>query len=70
MHQDWIKCQEFKEIRQIPGLKRDPHIFPLKKTNLRLSVIISLLLFLGFPGGSVVENPPANTEDMSPIPGL
>jgi len=24
---------------------------------------------LGFPGGSVVENPPANAEDMGSIPG-
>ena len=24
----------------------------------------------GFPGGSVVENPPANAGDMSSIPGL
>ena len=25
---------------------------------------------LNFPGGSVVKNPPANTEDMGSIPGL
>ena len=25
--------------------------------------------FLGFPGGSVVKNPPANAGDMSSIPG-
>ena len=68
MHQDWIKCQEFKEIRQIPGLKRDPHIFPLKKTNLRLSVIISLLLFLGFPGGS--DASVCNAADPGSIPGF
>ena len=24
----------------------------------------------GFPGGSVVKNPPANAEDMGSIPGL
>ena len=24
----------------------------------------------GFPGGSVVKNPPANAGDMDPIPGL
>ena len=25
---------------------------------------------MGFPGGSVVKNPPANAEDMGSIPGL
>ena len=25
---------------------------------------------MGFPGGSVVKNPPANAEDTGPIPGL
>ena len=27
------------------------------------------VLQLGFPGGSVVKNPPANAEDMGSIPG-
>ena len=70
MHQDWIRCQEFKEITQIPGLKRDPHIFPLKKTNLGLSVIISLLLFLGLPGGSDGKMSACNEADPGSIPGL
>ena len=29
-----------------------------------------LWLFLGFPGGSVAKNPPANAEDSGLIPGL
>ena len=29
-----------------------------------------ILAILGFPGGSVVKNPPANAEDMGSIPGL
>ena len=70
MQQGLIKCQEFKEIRQIPGLKRDPHIFPLKKTNLRLSVFIFLLLFLGFPGGSEGKASACNVGDPDLIPGL
>ena len=27
------------------------------------------MLFLGFPGGSVVKNPSASAGDMGPIPG-
>ena len=27
-------------------------------------------MFLGFPGGPVVKNPPANVGDMSSIPDL
>ena len=30
---------------------------------------ISLSLYLGFPGGSEVKNPPANAGDVSSIPG-
>ena len=30
----------------------------------------SLTITLGFPGGSVVKNPPANAEDRGSIPGL
>ena len=26
-------------------------------------------ILIGFPGGSVVKTPPANTEDMNSIPG-
>ena len=26
-------------------------------------------MFLGFPGGTVVKNPPANAEDTGPSPG-
>jgi len=31
---------------------------------------LDLLNRTGFPGGSAVENPPANTEDVDSIPGL
>ena len=27
-------------------------------------------MYTGFPGGSVVKNPPANAEDTGSIPGL
>ena len=29
-----------------------------------------LLALMGFPGGSVVKNPPANAGDVGSIPGL
>ena len=29
-----------------------------------------IILVMGFPGGSVVKNPPANARDASSIPGL
>ena len=31
---------------------------------------LDLTLLLGFPGGSVVKNPPANAGDVGSIPGL
>ena len=34
------------------------------------SVLNSISLTLGFPGGSVVKNSPASAGDMSSIPGL
>ena len=33
-------------------------------------IIVTHLIELGFPGGSVVKNPPANTGDMGLISGL
>ena len=33
-------------------------------------IIVTHLIELGFPGGSVVKNPPANTGDMGSISGL
>ena len=32
--------------------------------------IDSYQIILGFPGGSVIINPPANAEDVGSIPGL
>ena len=29
-----------------------------------------MLMLMGFPGGSVVKNPPANAGDVGSIPGL
>ena len=28
------------------------------------------MCFMGFPGGSVIKNPPANAEDAGSVPGL
>ena len=33
-------------------------------------LILKFMKFLGFPGGTVVENPPANAGDMGTSPGL
>ena len=33
-------------------------------------VLVCLVMCFGFPGGSVVKNPPADTGDMDLIPGL
>ena len=33
-------------------------------------VLVYLVMCFGFPGGSVVKNPPADTGDMDLIPGL
>ena len=32
-------------------------------------IFTSVLIFLGFPAGSVVENPPVNAGDVGSIPG-
>ena len=33
-------------------------------------VLVCLVMCFGFPGGSVVKNPPVDTGDMDLIPGL
>ena len=33
-------------------------------------IFTSVLIFLGFPAGSVVKNPPVNAGDVGSIPGL
>ena len=42
--------------------------------NVRLILLkfqwLKIAVKLGFPGGSVVKNPPTNTGDMGSIPGL
>ena len=48
-----------KIVTNSTDFKNDPH---LKKCLLKKN--------MGFPGGSVVKNPPANAEDTGPIPGL
>ena len=35
-----------------------------------MHINIQTLLYMGFPGDSVVKNPPANTGDAGLIPGL
>ena len=44
----------------------------LKRQPLKISVkySLSLLIFLGFHGGSVVKNPPGNAGDVGSVPGL
>ena len=40
------------------------------ETNTYLSIMTSNVNGLGFPGGTVVKNPPANAGDMGLSPGL
>ena len=43
---------------------QDHHLFS------RVAVSTTLVMVLGFPGDSVVKNPPASEEDAGSIPGL
>ena len=43
-------------------------IFPIHKRDKR-SILLLSVSFKGFPGGSVVKNPPANAGDAGSIPG-
>ena len=55
---------------------RDNSLFSLKKKCIehlecaRLCVEVNKVIFLGFPGGSVVKNLPASAGDTGLIPGL
>ena len=55
---------------------RDNSLFSLKKKCIehlecaRLCVEVNKVIFLGFPGGSVVKNLPASAGDTGSIPGV
>ena len=38
-------------------------------THIRTYIHIYIYIYMGFPGGSVVKNLPANAEDVGAIPG-
>ena len=40
------------------------------RMKMHFRIISSKMAQRGFPGSSVVKNPPANAGDMGPIPGL
>ena len=46
----------------------ESNLLHLKSTDLNVNLIQKNML--GFPGGAVVENPPANAGDMGLSPGL
>ena len=52
------------------NITNPPHFPQLSRHGCIVNVIHSQgLLFVGFPGGSVVKNPPASAEDVGSIPG-
>ena len=51
------------ELIEFKSIYMDHLIIPKDSTNLNESLV-------GFLGGSVVKNPPANAGDMGSIPGL
>ena len=54
-----------------PTWKREPQDDPHGETVCRMSVLDSSKTSVsGFPGGAVVENPPANARDTGSSPGL
>ena len=52
-----------------PG-HRKPISFKFSNLILRAMGSLEKVSVRGFPGGSVVKNPPANARDMGAIPGL
>ena len=47
------------------------HLYLKISNNCQIQLLLSSAKnFKGFPGGSVVKNPPAKAEDMGSIPGL
>ena len=55
-------CLPFRSVPPLPLLHRDD--------SEKCVLVLLLLLTKGFPGDSVVKNPPANAGDTSSIPGL
>ena len=55
--------------RKLPGLKSFT-IATNKQTSKTFLIFRLLKLNQGFPGGAVVENPPANAGDTGSSPGL
>ena len=46
-----------------------PTLILCQRSHLAFSFCLSVTSFSGFPGGSVVKNPPANAGDLGSIPG-
>ena len=52
------------------GLLKGPDVFPGTFFNIRSMLLIQEYNgYMGFPGGAVVKNPPANAGDMGSSPG-